>query len=940
MITGPTAAPGLFERDEELERLQRAILAAVGGAGAVVAVEGEAGIGKTSLLLGAARMAGDAGMRLLRARGGELERQFAYGLVRQLFEVPLAAAPAGDRERWLAGAARLASPVLSPGAPVQAGGPDPSSILHGLYWLVANLAVDQPLLVAVDDAHWADDASIAFLSYLARRVDELAVLLVYTARSGEGAVAALPAVAEPEIESVVLRPAALSRAASAELVRQMLAGPASELFAADCHAATSGNPFLLRELVRAIESDNVTPDDVHADRVGKIVPQTIARATLARLRRLGPHAHDLAFAIAVLGTSAALRHAAALAELEPADAAKAADALTAARILAEQRPLQFIHPIVRTTIYNEIPAGRRAADHKRAARLLAHDGLDDVALAPHLLASEPSADPWIAERLRAAAREVMNRGAPQAACTYLERALDEPPPPIERHALLVELGAAETVVLRPTGLERLREAVNGAPDAEAQFAAAYHLAWALAYAGHVNDAVEVGRQVLDEVPIEDRERRLVFEGWLAATAQFAPSHAMVELERLRRYEGALTGATAGERLVLACLAFRAAHRGETASTAIGLARLALDDGRLLHDLQLGTTNCYFAVWTLIYADQLDEAEQHFERLIDEGRHTGRRAAAETAIASRCQVLIRQGRFADAETEALNNTLHTSHAIAQAINLAALIETMIERSDLSEWEPFLVEHRLDGDLSSRPMGGLLLLARAQMRLASGNAQAALTDCEQLRRRDELSGLDTAGMPSRAIGALAYLKLGEIDAARALATEELTRAKHWGTPSALAIALRAAAVVNDTSIEQLRESVTAARSSQAVHQRALSLVELGAALRRAGHRREARDPLREALDLADAGGARRLAARAREELLATGARPRRTALRGRDALTPSERRVAQLAATGLTNRNIAQTLFITVNTVEGHLTQTYTKLGITSREQLSATLAAPP
>jgi DNA-binding CsgD family transcriptional regulator len=210
---------------------------------------------------------------------------------------------------------------------------------------------------------------------------------------------------------------------------------------------------------------------------------------------------------------------------------------------------------------------------------------------------------------------------------------------------------------------------------------------------------------------------------------------------------------------------------------------------------------------------------------------------------------------------------------------------------------------------------------------------------LRRLDELSGLDTPAIPSRACQALAHLQLGERDAARALAEEELQRARRWNTPSALACALRTAGLVegSDRGIELLKQAVASVERSPAMYERARCLTELGAALRRAGQRRDARERLREALDLADRCGALRLASRARDELVALGARPRRAALSGRDALTPSERRVAQLAAAGLSNRDIAQALFVSLRTVEGHLTHTYMKLDISSREQLADALA---
>jgi hypothetical protein len=485
------AAAGLLERERELERLERAISAAVNGAGSVVAIEGEAGIGKTSLVALATGCGSLAGMRVLRARGGELEREFAFGVVRQLFEVVLAAATRQDRDRWLAGAAGLAAPVLS-SVPVGDGaGQEPSSVLHGLYWLSANLSVERPLLIVVDDAQWADTASIHFLSYLAPCVGELAVVVVYASRVGEGASGTLPAVAEPELVSTVLRPMVLTEPAVALLIEQLLDRPSSQQFTRACHVATGGNPFLVHELLRALERDDVVPDDASVPRVEEIAPTTIALATFARLRRLGPAANDLACALAVLGRSAELRHAAALAQQDDAVAVQAADVLTAAGVVRDGRPLEFIHPIVRTTVYNALAPATRAASHKRAARLLAQDAVVDVALAPHLLATEPSGDQWVVQRLRAAAHDVLERGAPDAACTYLERATREPAPPADRLALLLALGSAELHVGKPAALARLQAVLEGASDVHTRLAAAQELVWALVYAGRVRDAVEL-----------------------------------------------------------------------------------------------------------------------------------------------------------------------------------------------------------------------------------------------------------------------------------------------------------------------------------------------------------------------------------------------------------------------------------------------------------------
>jgi DNA-binding CsgD family transcriptional regulator len=936
----PTAAGAtgrLLERERELEALERAVAAAVAGTGSTVALEGEAGIGKTSLLARACRCGQAAGMRVLRARGGELEREFAYGVVRQLFESTLASAAPGARERWLAGAAQLAALVVSPAGPAAGTNADAQSILHGLYWLSVNLAERQPLLLAVDDAQWADDASIAFLSYLGRRANELAVLVVYASRIGEGACDALPAVAAPETVGTVLRPAPLSSAAATTLVELLLASPGSERFNAACHHVTTGNPFLLTELLRAVDADRVAPDDAGALEVDRMAPLGIARATLARLRGLGPAAVRLAYAVAVLGSRADLHVAARLADLDDDGAVMSVDALTSAAILHDVRPVEFIHPIVRTTIYNELGPGRLAASHKRAARLLAEAGVSDAAIAPHLLVAEPSGDAWVVARLRSAAQDAYATGALDAACTYLDRATLEPPAPAVRPSVLLALGTSEVLVGRPAAVDHLREVLTIASDVETRSAAAHELAWALAFGGRLEEAVRVSGDLLPE--IADGELRLRFEGEVAAMAQFVPAFAKEAIDRLRSWFGdGLEGRTTGERLVLACLASDAGHPAATAANTAALARMAMADGRLLHEHRPGSAPFFLAIRALVYADALDEAERYLNLAIAAARERGSVVGFGAASAARCQLLIRRGRIVEAEAEAHSMLAATPHAFAAPLLQSCVMHTMLERSPPSEWEPFLADQGIDGDLSNVPLSGMLLFSRAKVRLAGGDPHAALRDLEALRAHDELAGSDTPVSPTRACGALARRAIGELDAARELAAEEVARARRWGAPRGIGFALRTAGLVagGTGGIELLRESVARFADSPSVYGLAHSLTELGAALRRAGFDRDARDPLRQALDLADRCGALRLMQRAKEELIATGARPRRRALSGSDALTPSERRVAWLAADGLSNPEIAQALFVTMRTVEGHLTQTYSKLGIASREQLPEAL----
>ena len=203
----------LLERDAALARIDQRQRDAIAGRGSLLLLEGPAGIGKTRLVLAAGWHGRELGLTTLSARGSELERDFAYGLVRQLFEAPVVAAAPPERAEFLAGAAGHAARLF--GLPAAQDDPadallDPSfAILHGLYWLSANLGRRSPLLLCVDDVHWADQASLRFLHYLGRRLQELPIAVVAAtrpARSADGSPLLAALAADPSAEVLELAP--------------------------------------------------------------------------------------------------------------------------------------------------------------------------------------------------------------------------------------------------------------------------------------------------------------------------------------------------------------------------------------------------------------------------------------------------------------------------------------------------------------------------------------------------------------------------------------------------------------------------------------------------------------------------------------------------------------------------------------------------------------
>jgi AAA ATPase domain/Pyridine nucleotide-disulphide oxidoreductase len=451
---------GLLERDAELARVDELLDAARGGDGRLLLIVGPAGIGKTCLLEECARAALAREVRVLRARGDELVVDSSYAAVRELFSAELRSAG----EEFLVGAAGLALPVFGGDA---AGGGDPGragAALHGLYWLVANVAERGPLVLLVDDAHWLDPASARFLEFLARRLDGLPVLLAVAMRSGEGI--DLPARLRvlSDAAASVLAPAALSEAASAVLVRDQLGARADEELCRSCHQMTGGNPFYLREVTRGVSEEGEHPTAELAARVRERGVRVISRRVLVRLARLGDDCEALAQALGVLGPGCRMRDAAVLASLDPGRAAGAADRLRAVDLVSGELELSFVHPIVAGAIAAELPPSRRARLHRLAARLLLDDGAAADRVAAHLLAAEPFGEAWAVEALRVAARLALAQGAPEAAVSYLRRARAEPPGAGELLAVLMELGRAEALLPVEQDFPALREALELARD--------------------------------------------------------------------------------------------------------------------------------------------------------------------------------------------------------------------------------------------------------------------------------------------------------------------------------------------------------------------------------------------------------------------------------------------------------------------------------------------
>ena len=917
--------------------IRDAITAAVHArTGGMLLIEGPAGIGKTSLLEAAARIASELGASVMRARGGELERNFSFGAVRQLLEAQVSALGAAERTRVLSGAARSAAPVVDASATAaplpgeQAAAEERAFMVsHGLYWLVCNLADTAPLFLAVDDGQWCDASSARFLSYLARRLDELPVLLAVAVRSGEPEGEAA-GTALGDGQARVLRPGPLSVSAASELVRRKLAADAGADFCRECCQVSGGNPFLLGALLDELAAERIAPVSANASWLAGVRPKTVTRGLLARLARLGPDAGSLARAVAVLG-SGELREAAALAGVELASAARAAGALTEADILSRHDRLEFAHPLLRNVVYESIPPAQRALEHGRAAWLFSDPVADHERMAAHLLQAAPAGDTRVVDVLREAAALALRHGAAGAACAQLRRALREPPGSAQLPDVTRELATAELQAREPTAVGRLRDAlaITEQPVPRAQIALL--LGKALINAGRLAEAEPVLTEAMG--PLGDHDLALRLETWRSGLGVLSRQFRAGLDERLPLLRPLAEQAGPAGRGLLIVLAYRAAMDGASHKEVVDLADHGLDDGRSL-TAETDGLPLPFAMRLLGWIDELDRADRVHQSLLAAAREGSIVAFAVAAVCA-ASTAMRRGQLAAAEAEGRTATaLSVQHDLRfyEPFARALLGEALLEQGELDQAAAAVDGIDLEQIRGSGP-SGLLLYVRGRLRAARADCDGAASDLRECGEIYEAMGYWNPNiLPWRS--ALASV-LPDPAEAQVLVGTELARARQAGQPRGIGIALRASALLGgrDERIPLLREAAETLSRSPSALELARTLTEYGTALARGGQRASAREPLGQAMDMAARCGAQPLARRAREELRAIGARPRRERLTGIESLTPGELGVARLAAQGLTNRQIAQALFVSAKTIGTHLGHIYDKLAVNNREDLA-------
>ena len=934
----------LLEREHEVEHVQAALRDASKRMGGTLVIEGAAGLGKSRLLEVTHRQASELGFRVLSARGTELERGFPFGVVRQLFERALVSAEDDGRERWLAGAAALGAEVLTD---VPAALPSPSAGLaaddpsyawqHGLYWLAANISTDAPLALVVDDLQWCDATSARTLAFIARRLEGQALALILATRPLDPALTpdAAMLAADPDVTLVRLEP--LGETSIGAMIAVRFSGEPDNRFTRACAQVTGGNPFLVGELLSEAAARGLDPTAGNADRIAGIVPRGVSNAVLLRLARLDPTAGALARALATLGDGAQVGDAARLAGLTQPEVEAGMTALVSAGVIEPGGTVRFVHPVLRAAIYEDLSGAERERLHCAASKILEERGAPAGQVAAHVMQTEPSADAVAVTLLRDAAREALALGDATGAANLLGRALAEPPPADQRAAVVLELGLARARAGLPDAVVPLAEVIERGVGEADIVAAAIELSGILFFAGRAPEGAAVLRRARERLPESSPGRERLEVALLGATYTSVSARRAADGTIAALRDPGTPARSVLEATILAMLAMDELMYLRSATRAADLATRSLAAG-LPSEPHRGEAWAIVSLAVLAATDQLDAAIRGSDEIIVRARERGAAATVANLSGLRAFHHMRRGDLIAAEGDAqagidLARDLLGAEFAVLAVSSAVLVG--LDRDETPETLRRVIDDSGIGYDDEFSPSSQLRYASGVLRAAARNHEGALEELLNCgMEHPALGGENPAVVPWRSAAALSLAELGRHGEARELAADEVRRAEAFGARRALGVALRAQALVGPaaTQVDLLRQAKAVLEESPARLEHARVLTDLGATLRAAGERSAAREPLLEALELSTRSGARALERRARAELAAIGIRPRTADRSGPDSLTASELRVVELAAAGGTNREIAQTLFVTEKTVETHLGRAFRKLNISSRRQL--------
>ena len=921
--------PEVFGRDAELDALRHFLHLTSEGPCALT-LEGEAGIGKTTLWNFGVEYGRERAFQVLTCRSARSEAELSYaGLCDVLDEVPeetLTRLPEVQRH-----ALEVALLRAEPGAaPI-----DHRTVAAATLGTLRGFASSGPVLIALDDPQWMDEASCATLAYVIRRLDEEPVGVLAAVRVGEGRgddpLELSRALADERAKRVEVGPLSVQALGRMLDARLGWVPEASVLF--ELHTVSGGNPLFALEIARASLQD---PDR------SLVVPRSLHEQVSERLAAL-PEATREALAV----VAALPRPTLGLIERAVDAGDEVLDpAVRAGTLEVRGEAVRFTHPLYGSVAYADARDDDRARIHRRLAELVT----DREERARHLALATDPPDARIADALEEAAYLARSRGAPAAAAELcLEAQRYTPEERAEDARRRAVLAADDLYVLgehrRQKSLleEVLRESPEGSERAQ--------VLWRLGHLAANGDVMsrDVADEWLDRAESEASDdwrlrSRIHRSRWLLATAwsfryDDLPGHARSALEMAER--GGDLGDIAASLAMLVAADAAAGHgvddrlvdRAIDAWARIerappGSARVSEDDPALM---------CGVA---LRWAGRLDEARSMFETLRRESQEVGSEVGLNWALLWLVDLELLTGNW-DLAARYVDEAARLSGTVVGSFTrlIEGSVAAQVGRADAARADLDAVR------IEAERAGGNDILADVLSRLgflelSAGNLAEAHGYLARATRLVMAAGIrEPFVFPVLPDAIEALLGLGELAEAERHTDWLEERGRTLDRPWALATGARCRGLLCaakgdvDPALEHLEAAVIEHERLPMPFERARTLLALGTIRRRAKRKREAREALQEALAVFDLLGARLWADKARAELSAIGGRPAAT---GR--LTPTEERVARLAAAGRTNREIAETLYLSVRTVETHLSRTYHKLGVRSRTELAFALDA--
>ncbi|MEU1276619.1 AAA family ATPase [Streptomyces sp. NPDC005799] len=952
----------IAEREAECSAVANALRRAEANVGSLLVVTGPLGIGKSELLNTLGALAGASSILVVSGQGAKAEQSFTFGVVLQLFEPLLIRARPEQREQWLADIPDALRRMLSDADGVDDGQLPPEAcptLLGALEALLLRVADSQPLLILIDDVQWTDSTSLRWLAYIAKRLTDLPIVMVAAVQEGD-LQAERPLVRELTTAAErVLRLRPLSRTGVRTLLEQHYGEVLDEAFVTACHKASGGNPLYLALAAAESECDvTMAPTSPTASSGVLHTPLLLERLVMAITSATSP-IPEFAQAMAVLGDQVDIALAARLANLDDVRGALAIRKLTQLGLLSPQSPPRFVNPRFWDAVRTSVPMEQIESLRSQAAALLYESGYPNESVAQQLLPLTNRQGTWAIGVLREAAQNAVERGALRDATRCLRRALLEVDSGCAvRGRLLTELAAVERRYDPDAATRHVLEATSLLDSAADRARAVLQLdLWGDTFP--ITVAHEQLRSVADELshggtPLSsERELATQLEARIQYIEQGTAKGLVSAAERLQRLGSEPPVDTAADRELAAVLSHGAAFGGQLDRQAwIRLGERILERAPAVPDHVHTTLGLLVPVFLAadspkLVADWLNKAAHPAER--SGGQSEGGRGGALTSLlvtAEQALVWTRYGAVGHARQWADDELRHSSELHRRDFVMGAMALAAVEARDTDLASRIVQQFGRQRTVGTESLHseGLLHILHGMMALRDGNQEAALEEFLECGRLLERSGWHLGALhPWRTFAAVLQHRLKNTEAAWRLVEEDVAAAQEWGAPAWLGRALRTQALLSardglsgDEDLALLRRSVTVLRDSGHQLELARSLMRLGLRLADAqpdtDAAREANACLAEGSRLADTCGVPELAGH-------TGAarrRPPGEAFRSSTALTRTQRLIAELAAQGMPNRDIAEQFGVTQRAVEKHLTNTYRKLGLNGRRDLAQAL----